>query len=55
MLAITKPQGVISEAESLAGATQEYGDVSEWQEWLAQEVVTTALPPLPFHQRKPAH
>jgi|LakMenE01Jun11ns_1017448.scaffolds.fasta_scaffold9771244_3 hypothetical protein len=35
-LAITWPQGVLNEEDSLAVAAQVYGDVREWQEYQVQ-------------------
>ena len=35
-LAITWPQGVLNNEDSLAVAAQVYGDVSEWQEYQVQ-------------------
>ena len=53
-LAITWPQGVLDEEDSLAVAAQVHGDVREWQECQVQEVVTPSQLPSPLHLRMPA-
>jgi len=46
-LAITRPQGVINEEDTQAGAAQVNGGVREWQERQVQLAVTSSRSPSP--------